>query len=125
MLRVVGGVCRRAIEQAIRILEEALSLAIMLVLAFAPAAGAIAVGYLVRGGLMAVALLAATSLGAFVVWRFRGLWNRPVDRFEPERAVQRGEAPAPSVVAPTMVPVTNDLLAFHDFDRAKNRFDHW
>jgi hypothetical protein len=24
-----------------------------------------------------------------------------------------------------MAPVTNDLLAFHDFDRVKNRFDHW
>jgi hypothetical protein len=93
----------------------------MLILAFAPAAAAIAVGCLLRNRLMSLALLVGASLGAFLVWRVRDLRNRNGS----EQSVQCPESVAPAGVVPTMAPVTNDLLAFHDFDRVKNRFDHW
>ncbi len=97
----------------------------MLVLGFAPAAAAIAVGCLVRSGLMALALLAAAGLIAFVGWRLRSIRDDRTDRVERVRSIQRGEAVAPPVVVATMAPVTNELVAFHDFNTARRRFDHW
>ena len=125
MLKAVGATFRRALQKTIWFFGEAVSVAMMSVLAFAPAAAAIAVGCLIRHRLVALSLLAGVSLGAFLVWRFRDLRNRVVDRNEPEQSTQRREPMAPPVVAPMMAPLTNDLLAFHDFDRVKNRFDHW
>ncbi|MGB8342940.1 MAG: hypothetical protein WCE51_15255 [Chthoniobacterales bacterium] len=109
-------------EKTIRVVGETLSLTIMLVLGFAPAAAAIAVGCLIRSGLAAPALLAAAGLVAFVVWRLRYIRDRRTDRGVRERSI---EAVAPPVVAATMTPVTNDLLTFHDFNTARRRFDHW
>jgi membrane protein implicated in regulation of membrane protease activity len=125
MPRGVNAAFRRAVEKMIWVVGEALSLTIMLVLGFAPAAAAIAVGYLIRSGPMALALLAAAGLVAIVVWSLRYLRDRRTGRVERAGSIQRGEALAPPVVAATMGPVTNDLLAFHDFDTARKRFDHW
>ena len=125
MLGGVGTAWRRAVEKTIRVVGETLSLTIMLVLGFAPAAAAIAVGCLIRSGLAAPALLAAAGLVAFVVWRLRYIRDRRTDRAERERSIERSEAVAPPVVAATMTPVTNDLLTFHDFNTARRRFDHW
>jgi hypothetical protein len=125
MLKAVGAACRRAVKQTIRVLAEGVSLAIMLVLASAPAIAAIAVGCLLRNRVMTLALLAGASLGAFAIWRFRELRNWVADRLVREPSVPGREPVATPVVVPTMAPVTDDLLAFHDFDRVKNRFDHW
>jgi hypothetical protein len=94
----------------------------MLVLAFA---AAIAVGFLARRGLAALALLGAASLGAIVVWRLRDVRSRRADRVGRERPERRSEALEPPMVAPTMFPVTTGFLTFHDFDREKKRFNHW
>lgn len=125
MLKAVGATFRRALQKTIWVFGEAVSVAMMLVLAFAPAAAAIAVGCLLRHRLVALSLFAGVSLGTFLVWRFRDLRNRAVDCKEPEPSTQRRQPMAPPVVAPAMAPVANDLLVFHDFDRVKNRFDHW
>ena len=97
----------------------------MLVLGFAPAAAAIAVGCLIRSGLMVFPLLAAAGLVTIVVWRLRYIRDRQTDRVERVRSIQRSDAVAPPIVAATMGPVTNDLVAFHDFDAVRRRFDHW
>ena len=102
MLGLVGRACRRAGERAIRILGETLSLAIMLVLGFAPAAAAIAVGCLIRSGLMVLPLLAAAGLVAIGVWRLRSIRDDRTDRVEGVRSIERSEAVAPLVVAATM-----------------------
>ena len=120
MLKGVGATFRRAVRKTIWFFGEAVSGAMMLVFAFAPAAAAIVVGSLIGHRLVALALLAGVSLGAFLVWRFRDLRNRVVNRNEPEPSTQRRQP-----MAPAMAPLTNDLLVFHDFDRVKNRFDHW
>ncbi len=125
MLRGVGAACRRAVEKTIRVLGEVVWFTIVLVLGFAPAAGAVAVGYVIRSGPMAFAVLPAAGLVALVVWRLRYLRKRRTDRVPRVRSIQRSEAVAPPVVAVTMGPVTNDLLAFHDFDTVRKRFDHW
>jgi hypothetical protein len=83
MLKAVGATFRRVLQKTIWVFGEAVSVAMMLVLAFAPAAAAIAVGSLLRNRLMTLALLAGVSLGTFLVWRFRDLRNRVVDRNEP------------------------------------------
>jgi hypothetical protein len=97
----------------------------MLVLGFAPAAAAVAVGCLIRSGLMSLALLAVAGLVAFVVWRLRSVRDGRTDPVERDRSIERSEVMAPPVVAATMAPVTNSLLTFHDFNTARRRFDHW
>lgn len=74
---------------------------------------------------MVLPLLAAAGLVAIVVWRLRSIRDDRTDRVEGVRSIQRSEAVAPLVVAATMAPVTNDLVAFHDFDTVRRRFDHW
>jgi membrane protein implicated in regulation of membrane protease activity len=125
MLGWVGSAWRRAVEKTIRVTGEILSLTIMLFLGFAPAAAAIAVGCLIRSGLIALALVAGAGLVAFVVWRLRSIRDRRTDPVERDRSIERSEAMAPPVVAATMAPVTNGLLTFHDFNTARRRFDHW
>ena len=125
MLRRIGAALHRAAGRTIRGLEEALSIAIILVMALAPAAGAIAVGYLLERRSIPVALLASASLAATVASALSLFRNRRNNRSRGKQPIPgHAEEPKEANDSP-LEPLTNAMVTFHDFNPKRRRFDHW
>lgn len=119
------GACRRVIEQAVRACGEAFSLVAIFVLALAPIAGAIAVTFVLRNWFVATALLAATSLGAFVFGQLRTAPEGTAERAAVVPLDQKDTEELPGNASPPPARGTSELVGFHDFNSAQNRFEHW
>ena len=125
MLKRFGAALHRATGRVIRGLEEALSIMIILVISLAPAAGAIAIGYLFQRRSIPVAFLASASLGAMVACALGFLRNRRNERPRRRGSSQGSTAEPKAVSAPPLEQLTNAMVTFHDFNSQRRRFDHW
>jgi len=114
-----------AVEAVIRVCGEALALFAVSVLALAPLAGALAVGYFFSNWMLVAALVATLSLGAIVFRPLRRATDDMLDHAEVGLVDQTSETQRTANTAILPISRATSLIAFHDFDTARNRFDHW
>jgi uncharacterized integral membrane protein len=121
----VGAAVSGALGRGIRVFGETLSVTIILVMSLAPAAGAIAVVYFLNRWSIPVALLAVASLGGIVSRRLGFFRIRQADSSEGKLSREDRTEKPNEVAAPPLDDVTDAMITFHDFNRARRRFDHW
>jgi hypothetical protein len=124
MKGVIAALCG-AVEAVIRICGEAFALFAVFILALAPLAGALAVGYFLSNWMLMAALVATLSLGAIVFRSLRRATDDMLDRSEVGLVDQTSETQRTSNTAVLQIARTTNIVAFHDFDTARNRFVHW
>ncbi len=123
---VIEAAGRYIAEQSSRIFQRILPKKIPVLVAVGGLAGAMVSSFFVRGGLIAILLLAAAILVAVVVWRFRLAQNRRIRCSESDRLSCRSAEKVERVVAPRLdQQVQEGIIAFHDFNTARGCFDHW
>ncbi len=125
MARRIVVACREGFEATIRACGEALSLAVIFVLALAPVAGAVAVSYVLPSWVMVTAILGAVGLGAVAFGRLGNASGEAVERAEVTPLSEENDPERLEVTTPPSVRRTNELVSFHDFNPARSRFDHW
>jgi len=126
MVRRFGAALPRAIRRVIRVVEGMLSIVISVGMALAPAAGAIAVGWVFTRGSIPLPLVATAAVGATILGVLGFFFRSHRNNRSKRQRLSQGSSQDSETVSPSPIkPLPNTMVTFHDFNPQRRRFEHW